>query len=76
MPRIDDLLERLGKAKYISMIDLSRGYWQVPLKERANEITAFRTPFGLYHLRVMPFALQGAASQFPEAHGRHTGGST
>ena len=64
MPRIDDLLERLGKAKYISTIDLSRGYWQVPLRERAKEITAFRTPFGLYHFRVMPFGLQGAPASF------------
>lgn len=38
MPRIDDLVERLGKAKYISTIDLSRGYWQVPLSERAKEV--------------------------------------
>ena len=64
MPRIDDLLERLGEAKYISTIDLSRGYWQVPLRERAKEVTAFRTPFGLYHFRVMPFGLQGAPATF------------
>lgn len=45
MPRIDDLVERLGKVKYISTIDLSKGYWQVPLSSEAREITAFRTPF-------------------------------
>ena len=64
MPRIDELVERLGKAKYISTIDLSRDYWQVPLRERAKEVTAFRTPFGLYHFRVMPFGLQGAPASF------------
>ena len=26
MPRIDDLIDRLGCAKYISNLDLSRGY--------------------------------------------------
>ncbi|KAI8513398.1 hypothetical protein Bbelb_100370 [Branchiostoma belcheri] len=31
MPRIDEMLDKLGKAKYITKIDLSRGYWQVPL---------------------------------------------
>lgn len=64
MPRIDDLVERLGKAKYISTIDLSRGYWQVPLSQRAKEVTAFRTPFGLFHFQVMPFGLQGAPACF------------
>ena len=54
----------LRKAKYIYTIDLSRGYWQVPLRERAKEVTAFRTPFGLYHFRVMPFGLQGAPASF------------
>ena len=29
MPRINDLIDKLGGAKYISTLDLSRGYWQV-----------------------------------------------
>ena len=31
MPRVDELLDRLGKATYLSTIDLARGYWQVPV---------------------------------------------
>ena len=31
MPRIDELINQLGKARYLSMLDLARGYWQVPL---------------------------------------------
>lgn len=64
MPRVDDLVERLGKAKFISTLDLSKGYWQVPLSPQAKELTAFRTPFGLYHFTVMPFGLQGAPATF------------
>ena len=30
MPRIDDLIDRIGSAKYLTKIDMSRGYWQVP----------------------------------------------
>lgn len=33
MPRTDDLLEKIGAAKYISTLDLCKGYWQVPLAE-------------------------------------------
>ncbi len=64
MPRIDELVERLGRAKYLSTVDLCKGYWQVPLTARAKELTAFKTPFGLYHFRIMPFGLQGAPATF------------
>lgn len=64
MPRIDDLVERLGEARFISTLDLSKGYWQVPLTEEAKELTTFRTPFGLFHFTVMPFGLQGAPATF------------
>ncbi|KAK9537970.1 hypothetical protein VZT92_005538 [Zoarces viviparus] len=64
MPRIDDLVERVGRAKYITTLDLSKGYWQVALAPEARELTAFRTPFGMYHFKVMPFVLHGAPATF------------
>ena len=33
MPKIDDILNKLGKAKYLTKIDLTKGYWQIPLAE-------------------------------------------
>ena len=44
-PRIDDLIDGLGKAKYISTIDLTRGYWQVPLSQELREKSAFAMDF-------------------------------
>ncbi|TKS65328.1 Retrovirus-related Pol polyprotein from transposon 17.6 [Collichthys lucidus] len=64
MPRIDDLVERVGRAQYITTLDLSKGYWQVALAPEAREMTAFRTPFGMYQFKVMPFGLQGAPATF------------
>ena len=64
MPRIDELIDRLGQAKYVTTLDLTHGYWQVPVAEKAREKTAFVTPFGLYQFRVMPFGLQGAPATF------------
>ena len=64
MPRVDDLIDRLGTAKYITTLDLTRGYWQVPMAKGACTRTAFTTPFGLYQFRVMPFGLQGAPATF------------
>ena len=64
MARIDDLIDRLGGAKYISTLDLTRGYWQVPVAPDARSHTAFTTPFGLYQFKVMPFGLHGAPATF------------
>ena len=64
MPRIDNLIDRLGKAKYITTIDLMRGYWQVPVAEASRSKTAFMTPLGLFQFRVMPFGLHGAPATF------------
>ncbi|XP_075779924.1 uncharacterized protein LOC142827821 [Pelodiscus sinensis] len=64
MPRVDELLDRLGGARYLSTLDLTRGYWQIPLTPASREKTAFSTPFGLYHFTRMPFGLHGAAATF------------
>lgn len=64
MPRVDDLLERIGKAKYITTLDLCKQYWQVPLEPTSRPYTAFRTPLGLFHFTVLPFGLHGAPATF------------
>ena len=46
MPRMDDLLNKVSKAKYISKLDLTKGYWQIPLDENAKRKSAFVTPMG------------------------------
>ncbi|XP_072051590.1 uncharacterized protein [Amphiura filiformis] len=64
IPRIDDCIDRVGNAKYVSKFDLLKRYWQVPLTDRAKEISAFCTPFSLYQYRVMPFGLKNAPATF------------
>ena len=64
MPRVDDLMDKLGRARYLTTLDLARGYWQVPMESRSREKTAFITPQGLFQFTVMPFGLQGAPVTF------------
>ena len=64
IPRIDDVLEKKGNAEYISVIDLTKGYWQIPLSAKAREVSAFVTPFGQYEFRVMPFGMVTAPATF------------
>ena len=48
LPRVEDCIDQVGAAKYVSKFDLLKGYWQVPLTPRAHEISAFITPSGLF----------------------------
>ncbi|XP_041435978.1 uncharacterized protein LOC121399407 [Xenopus laevis] len=64
MPRVDELLDRLGNAKYLTTLDLSRGYWQIPLAPEDQEKSAFITPYGLFHFTVMPFGMKNAPATF------------
>ena len=64
LPRLEDLIDKAGSASFISCVDFSRGYWQVPLTERAKDIATFVTPFGSFRPETMPFGLKAAASTF------------
>ncbi|KAJ8035316.1 hypothetical protein HOLleu_22499 [Holothuria leucospilota] len=58
IPHIDDCIDRIGKATYVSKFDLLKGYWEIPLTERARKISAFVTPDGLFQYKVMPFGMK------------------
>ena len=64
MPRIEDLIDLIRQAKFISTLDLTKGYWQVPVAEEDRGKTAFTTPFDLFQFRRMPFSLQGTPVTF------------
>ncbi|XP_069986300.1 uncharacterized protein [Penaeus vannamei] len=64
IPRIDDCIDLMGNAKFVTKIDLLKGYWQIPLTERAKRISAFVTPDGLYQYCVLPFGLRTAPATF------------
>ncbi len=64
MPRVDELLNRLGAARFYSTLDLIKGYWQIPLSPLSKEKTAFTTPFGLHQFITLPFGLVGAPATF------------
>ena len=63
MPRIDDILDEFGQAKYITTLDLAKGYWQVPVNPQDQEKTAFSSPLGLVQFKRMPLGLSGGTFQ-------------
>ena len=58
------VLTKLEIQKYITKFNLLKGFWQIPLTERAKEISAFITPDGLYHYKVMPFGMKNSPATF------------
>ena len=64
LPRIDDILDTLGEAKYFSSLDLASGYWQIELDEDARQKSAFTTHKGLFEFVWMPFGLCNAPATF------------
>ncbi|XP_068225197.1 uncharacterized protein [Palaemon carinicauda] len=64
LPRVDDLIDQVSNAVYVSKIDLLRGYYQVPLADNTKPLTAFTTPDGLYQYTVLPFGLKNAPAVF------------
>ena len=64
MQRIDDLIDKVGQAKFLTKIDLSRGYWQVPMEDSSIPLSAFVTSHGHFQWRYMPFGLRNAPATF------------
>ena len=64
MPRVVNLLERLGTARFFTTLDLTKGYQQIPLSPGSKDKTAFSTPYGLYQFVMLPFGLFGALATF------------
>ena len=67
MPNIDELFAKFGRARYLSKLDLTKGYWQIPVAEEDRHKTAFTTPDGQYQWVVMPFGLKTAPAVFSRA---------
>ncbi len=64
LPRMEDCIDRIGNAKFVTKLDLLKGYWQVPLTERASEISAFATPDAFLQYKVLAFGLKNAPATF------------
>lgn len=60
LPRIDETLSRLGKAKFFTRLDLRSAFNLIRIREGDEWKTAFRTRYGLFEYLVMSFGLTNA----------------
>ncbi|KAA8632751.1 hypothetical protein SMACR_01061 [Sordaria macrospora] len=64
LPLIQEMRDRLGKAKIFSKFDLTLAFSQIRMKKGEELKTAFRTPLGHYEYRVIPQGLTNAPASF------------
>jgi len=64
LPRIQECLDLIGRAKVLSKLDFTQGYHQMLVAGKDREKTAFNTREGKFQWKVMPFGLCNAPASF------------
>ena len=64
IPRIDELISRLGKAKIFTKLDIRQAFYRIRMDPESEEITTFRTRYGMYKCKVLPFGLSNGPATY------------
>ncbi|KAJ8349066.1 hypothetical protein SKAU_G00276550 [Synaphobranchus kaupii] len=64
LPHQADALAALGGNAYFSVMDLTSGFYNVPLHEDHRKYSAFSSPFGLHEYNRMPQGLSNSPATF------------
>ena len=66
LPKIQELLQKLRNFKYATAIDLSMGYYHIPLSKAAQKLCTTILPWGKYRYKVLPMGIKNSPDIFQE----------
>jgi hypothetical protein len=64
LPKISDLLRKLSGFKYTTAIDLSMGYYHIPLDLEAQKLCTTILPWGKYEYKRLPMGMKTSPDIF------------
>lgn len=64
LPLIGETLERISKAKIFTKLDIRQAFNRIRIDEASEDLTTFRTRFGQFKYKVVPFGLSNGPSTF------------
>ena len=64
LPLIEETLTRLARAKVFTKLDVRQAFYRIRMKESVEDLTTFRTRYGSYKYRVLPFGLCNGPASF------------
>ena len=64
IPKLEDILTELHRAKYSSKIDLTERYHQIKLAENSSHITTFATHEGFHRYKRLIYGISSAFESF------------
>ncbi len=64
MADIDDILAKIGPSTWFSTVDMTKGYYAVPLEKSCRDYTTFVTPREAYRFKVLPFGLKNSGAVY------------
>jgi hypothetical protein len=67
VPPLRELLQKFHGASYITSLDLSSAFLQIPLKETSKQWTAFQFQGKVYQFKTVPYGFKNSLSAFIRA---------
>ena len=64
LPLIDETLARISKGKIFSKLDIRQAFHRIRMHPDSEELTSFRTRYGAYKCKVLPFGLTNGPSTY------------
>jgi transposase InsO family protein len=64
IPLIEETLARIGRAKIFTKLDIRQAFHRIRIDPQSEELTTFRTRYGSYKCKVLPFGLTNGPATF------------